>query len=397
MKKQNSINVITSLRQRWLIYVILSLLFISYAYRIIASRLDYQFISNYFLMASGVLIIQAWGLWGILSNNHRQNKTQLLPTFGLGNNLSLVRGTLIASVAGFIFLPRPVGLLSWMPAILYFLASIMDYFDGYLARISNHVTLMGEDLDIRNDSLGVLMATMLAYHYGVVPWWYAIFGFARYFFLIGLWYRKHNNLPVFELIPSMKRRIFAAVQMGFIAVVLFPVIGPPSTTAAASLFLIPFTGQFLSDWYQVSGRRNTDNPEIIWWEKIEDFGKNWLPIVFRTALIGLIIVEGIIYLSNTESAIFEYTQQGLSNPGGALLIFMSLDLIYSILIAFGIAGRSVAILFLVTAGIRLQFNVFDLRYWIILLICFTILFLGTGKYSMWEPEEWLWQNRAGEK
>ncbi len=65
--------------------------------------------------------------------------------------------------------------------------------------------------------------------------------------------RKRRGLPLFDLPPSQIRRPFAALQMGFIAVVLMPVYFPPVTQVAAWVFMLPFLANFLRDWLAVCG------------------------------------------------------------------------------------------------------------------------------------------------
>ena len=156
-------------------------------------------------------------------------------------------------MAGFLFLPKPESWFLWLPGILYLCSDIADFFDGYAARRTNHVTRLGEILDMSFDGLGVTIASLLAVKYGLVPIWYLAIGFARPLFLIGNWGLRKLAQPVHELPPSTSRRIFAGLQMGFLAVVLLPVFSPPLTFVAAYLFGLPMLAGFLRDWFAVSG------------------------------------------------------------------------------------------------------------------------------------------------
>jgi len=89
-----------------------------------------------------------------------------------------------------------------------------------------------------------------------VPWWYLPFGFARYIFLLGFFFHKCKGQPVQSLKPNNTRRLYAGLQMGFISVMLFPLIGPPGTTFVATLFLMPFLAQFLIDFLQITGHQD---------------------------------------------------------------------------------------------------------------------------------------------
>ena len=171
-------------------------------------------------------------------------KRILLPTLGYGNGLTLTRGLAICLLAGFLFSPRPPGLLAWVPALLYTLSSIIDYLDGYVARVTGHSTVLGEILDMEFDGLGMLVAITVAIQYGQLPWWYLILGLGRQLFIGGIWLRNRLHKPIYEMTPSENRRLIAGFQMGFMTVILWPIFSPPTTTLACVLFSIPLAGSF---------------------------------------------------------------------------------------------------------------------------------------------------------
>ena len=115
-------------------------------------------------IVAGVVLAYGLGVcWVKLDQNHRPGESTLLPVLGLGNNLTLFRGLVLSLLAGFLFLPRPAhGLLAWTPAILYTTLAVLDYLDGYVARVTNQATKLGEILDGVFDALGLLIAVGLA-------------------------------------------------------------------------------------------------------------------------------------------------------------------------------------------------------------------------------------------
>lgn len=186
--------------------------------------------------------------------NHLIDGEELLPSLGVGNIVTILRGMLIAGLAGFLFLPEPqAGGVVWIPGMLYTFACIADLLDGYLARRRRQPTRLGERLDLFLDGYGVLFASVLLFRYGLVPGWYLLAGGARYLFLAGTWLRRRQGKPVHELPPNPARRPLAGAQMGFMVAALFPVLGPPITMSAAVLFGIPFLVNFTLDWLAVSG------------------------------------------------------------------------------------------------------------------------------------------------
>ncbi|NOZ72848.1 MAG: CDP-alcohol phosphatidyltransferase family protein, partial [Chloroflexi bacterium] len=168
-------------------------------------------------MVTTVALLHIWSLtWRNLDSHHPPEQEQLFPSLGPGNLLSLFRALLLACLAGFILLPWPPGGWAWLPALLYTLAGIIDYFDGYVARRSGFVSPLGEFLDIELDALGVLIVVSVAIHLGHLPVWFVIIGLARYLFMFGLSWRQRLHKPVYPLPPSVSRRVLAGLQMGFL-------------------------------------------------------------------------------------------------------------------------------------------------------------------------------------
>ena len=109
--------------------------------------------------------------------NHRKGETSLLLTFGLGTFMTVLRGVFISMLAGFLLLPWPGKStdeiwLQWLPGMLYILAACADYLDGYLARITNHETSLGEVFDTKIDALGLFVAPILAISFRQLPVYY---------------------------------------------------------------------------------------------------------------------------------------------------------------------------------------------------------------------------------
>ena len=163
----------------------------------------------------------------------------LYKNLGWANRLTILRGGLIAMTGGFIFLQLPPGILAWFPAVLYTIAAIIDRVDGYVARKTKHQSLLGTELDTIFDALGLALAPILAVWYGKIHWSYLLVSCAYYLFQFGIYYRHRYGLPVYALSPTFSRRAIAGIQMGFIAVALWPLFEPPATTIAGFAFMVP--------------------------------------------------------------------------------------------------------------------------------------------------------------
>jgi len=328
------------------------------------------------------------GLWRNLDQNHRPGEAEVLPTFGLGNMLSLVRGLLMMALVGFLFQPWPgAGRLddwrAWVPGLLYTLAALPDYVDGYLARITHHVTKLGEWLDMTLDSVGVFTATFLAVQYGTIPWWYLPIGLARYLFLVGIWLRKRRGLPVYELPFSVRRRGFAALKMGFIFVILLPPFMPPGTHLAAAAFGIPFAVGFLWDWFIVSGVLPPDAGNRF--PKRKAYTLRWLPLLPRGLAILLVLPQ-----------IFTHLQPFNLQPS-TLQPLASLEIVVTILLALGIWPRTAAIAAVCLIGVNQILAPLTIPQFALIVVYISMIFLGTGAYSLWPFEERLIDRRPGDQ
>lgn len=319
----------------------------------------------------------AWQLVFLLRNlplNRRTNKSDVLPNLGWANAVSFARGIFIAALFGFLFLPWLEGWLGWLPFTLYLLAALSDLLDGYLARITDHVTELGTALDMENDSWGVLIVTGLAFWYGRVPVWYLPVGLARYIFVFGIWLREKQGKQNYEMPFSYRRRIFAGVQMGFIVAMLAPLYSPPATHFAATLFAVPFLIGFLYDWGLVSGKIDPQKGTAFFERFSMPFYK-FIPFLLRiitAALLGFFLV-----------------QQNLS------LIWLLVFIPLITLLSLGILGRFAAILIAIFLGLLVADQPLTGLYPALFILTITLFFTGSGALSLWSPEDWLIYNRAG--
>ena len=90
-------------------------------------------------------------------------------TFNLPNTITLLRISIVPFL--FILLLEPGEFWSLILAILFVIASITDFFDGYFARKYNLITTMGKFLDPIADKLIVNTAMILMIPIGRIPAW----------------------------------------------------------------------------------------------------------------------------------------------------------------------------------------------------------------------------------
>lgn len=124
--------------------------------------------------------------------------------FTLPNQLSLFRIALIPLLVYFLSDPGPVS--SALAAFTFFIASLTDFLDGYLARLYGHTTTLGKLLDPLADKLLVAAALIMlvaANRMPRVPAWMVVVIIGREFAVTGL-----------RSIASGEGMILAAEELG---------------------------------------------------------------------------------------------------------------------------------------------------------------------------------------
>lgn len=325
-----------------------------------------------------------WHLWRHLHLNRLDAGSPLIPSLGPANVMTLSRSVLNACLAGFLVAPRPEDWAAWVPGLLYLVSVILDYLDGYVARITGRSTLLGEVLDMHWDSTGALIGSILAVRYGQAPLPYILMGLARYLYVFGLWLRRRLGLPVNDIALNPAGRPIAGMEMGFLAVILLPIFTPPATQVAALLFLLPLVISFLRDWIAQTRRVPAASAAL---HLVHTRKVNWRAVHAAVPLAARVLVVGLL-------AWILIDPHGLAGSPYKLVLVAAAAIPALLL---GAAGRVAALLVLLISGLLLQAAPLDARFWMVLLFSTLLMMLGTGKFSLWKPEEWLIHRRAGER
>ncbi|MBN4075809.1 CDP-alcohol phosphatidyltransferase family protein [Gammaproteobacteria bacterium AH-315-E17] len=320
----------------------------------------------------------------LLNLNRSSMQLALYPNLGGANRLTLLRGFLIALTGGFIFHANLSEKIILIPALSYFFAAIIDRVDGYIARLTKHESLLGTKLDIEFDALGLLIAPLLAVWIGQIHWSYLSVSLAYYLFQWGLYWRSKQNKPIYQLPTNMSRRAIAGFQMGFLAVVLWPILSPPATMVAGIAFMLPLLAGFIMDWLTVSGRIKLNGSKSL---NFSQTLNNATQIVLLPSLRVLIVL--LLCLSLIKTNTFPLLGEGPSPINPIFLI----SLVFStLMILLGINGRFFAVI--LSCLLCWFFISHEMQFLdgILLATVIWVMQFGTGKYSLWIWDD-KWVNR----
>lgn len=393
---------LTRLQATWWLFLVVESAVVVFCYRFLYVQTKaHQQVSapanQWLILAALVIGVELWLLRRNLRKNHRQGEVSLLPTLGIGNVLTILRGLAYALMAGFLFAPRPGGWLDWAPAILYSFACLADFFDGYLARVTNHSTLLGEVLDMEFDGLGMLISVMLAVQYGQLPFIYLLIGVARPLFVLGLRLRKDRGLPEYPMTPSANRRMVAGVHMGFMMFLLWPIFAPPATNIAAFLFGMPVVLSFLRDWMVMTGVLDPASDGYLRlrrWSKTLLFG--WLPPLLRIGAAALAV--WILGRAIVDPEPWRSLLANLGSAGPAvMLILLGVASVAAVAAPLGIAPRVAGIGLIAVSITDFLARTLILENGLLFAIGISLVLLGGGRLALWTPEEYIFHYRTGQR
>lgn len=374
------------LRREWIITAASYGLLTTLAYLTLRRVWSAAYALRWSLVATLLVVYILGRLWTHLADNHAATRDSLYVELGLANHLSLLRGVLLAFLGGFLFSPRPVGALAWAAGVLYTTAIVIDYGDGIVARLTNHPSVLGEKLDTELDALGILIAPALGVWWGQLPFWYLLVALAYYLFVLGKWLRTRRGKPVYALPPSAIRRPLAGIQMGFISAVLWPVLTPPFTWWAGTLVMIPFLAGFVRDWLVVSGRADaTSDSYRKLTHSLGNVMQHWIPVGLRLAIGG-----ALLFFFGPALQTSNFAPYSTMSP-----LTVSWILLLALLTISGAVGRLAATLLAIFLGLALVRLGSHPATLIVIGCCLALMLLGTGAWSIWQPEEIFLQRRYG--
>jgi CDP-diacylglycerol--glycerol-3-phosphate 3-phosphatidyltransferase len=165
--------------------------------------------------------------------------------------------------------------------------------------------------------------------------------------------------------------------MGLFFVILYPIFTPPGTHIVALIFSAYILGGFLWDWLVTIGWLPVKPGKR--YQDLENWMVQQLPLALR-----LILVFWVLNIVGS----------GLLLAGESYLLWIEAGA--ALCLILGIAGRISAVIALVVLGLYQSTTPLDTAQMGLLVLYSNLLFLGTGKFSLWPVENRLIYHRIGD-
>ena len=327
-------------------------------------------VSLWLIGAIGVAAYFAWLIWNPPDDEptatHRPS-----PRLGIATTVTLARVSCLSLLSGYL-LSSPTSTELWHLAGLYAAIGAGDWLDGFLARRTGHETRLGEVLDLRVDIVGMFVAAVLAVVVGRLPPWYLLLGFAAVIFHGALALRRASGRPCYEerLRPSAHTRTFAGYQMAVVAAAFVPLLHADVVRVVATLFMVPSLAAFLRDWLVVTGGVVPDTESYRRFIELSVVGfRNVAPVLLRP-----IFAVAAVWTAPADQSL------------GTFWVICALTVL------LGWMPRLFVFVWLVTVGLAPSGVLSEL---LAVSTGSSILLLGSGYYSLYQPEEQWFFGRHG--
>jgi len=179
-----------------------------------------------------------------------------LRKLGPGNAVTMIRGGLIALLAGFITEPL-TPLLCWLLVVVATGTALLDIVDGRLARRAGMTSAFGARFDLETDAVMIAVLAFLAWQLDKAGSWILLAGALRYGFVVAGVLQPWLARP---LPPSRRRQTLCVVQIVALITLLVPIILPPLSIAIAAISIALLCYSFGVDVRWLAHRR--DHPSI---------------------------------------------------------------------------------------------------------------------------------------
>jgi CDP-diacylglycerol--glycerol-3-phosphate 3-phosphatidyltransferase len=285
--------------------------------------------------------------------NRLTSNSPLYAELGWGNRISLLRGLMLAMTGGFLFWPQAEFFDPRIPASFYTLAAILDGLDGYIARFTRHTSLLGSQIDIQLDALGLVLAPLLAIEQERIHPSYLLLSAAFYVYQLAISYRQHLQYPVYPVPENPLRRTLAGFQMGFVACALWPWLAKDLSRIAGIAFMLPVLFGFVLDWCVLCGQLSHTT-----YQRFTALSAQFLQPLLRL----FIVISLLFYLPSSDN-----------------YLITAMQVVCGLMILVGFFGRIASLLLLTLITWQLDTPILNITS---IFAISWVLLLGTGRYSI---------------
>ena len=271
-------------------------------------------------VVAAAVLTAVWAiLWFNLGANHPVGQPDAPFTgLGPGNTVSVLRGLVLALLAGLIppFAPGAWPQARSAAALLVVLFMLLDLVDGWLARRTNRVSLLGERLDIETDSAGLFVVALLGALWHLLPPWYLGVALLRPLFVAGQALRVRRGLPNHPWPASDSRRRAAAWQCILMVGCVWPGTDRQLIELGAWIVALLVAASFGRDWLWMTGAWTADSAFNRRWQRFRYAVRSWLPVSLRP----LTVLGGMTMLAEPAVPLEGLAAQGLAVVAGVSLL-----------------------------------------------------------------------------
>lgn len=172
---------------------------------------------------------------------------------GPANQITAGRAVLVSLIVACIG-ETPSPSMAAAIVIVSLVVTILDGFDGSLARRSGMASAFGARFDMEVDALLILALAVLVWWYDRAGAWVVLSGLLRYLFVLAGWMLPWLRRP---LPPSVRRQAICVVQVSGLIIAIAPIVPPDVARAVAAIALVALAYSFFVDvrWLARSDRR----------------------------------------------------------------------------------------------------------------------------------------------
>ncbi|WP_458187305.1 DoxX family protein [Haladaptatus sp. NG-WS-4] len=115
--------------------------------------------------------------------------------------------------------------------------------------------------------------------------------------------------------------------------------------------------------------------------------RRWLPLVLRALVVVIVAIPAITKFADYAGQVDFFTSLGIPAPGVMVLVVGVVEVASVVMLALGVAGRVAALALTVVMLVAIVTDGANPLNVTVLLASLGILSLGTGPYSLWQPED----------